>query len=247
MSSSTSQAKYVKSLIRERIWRLMEELNIADFPRPVFGRIPNFKGAREAANKLTTLNIWSTASVVKSNPDSPQYPLRLKALEEGKILVMATPKLRSGFILIDPRKTPASKYQYAATIRGAFVYGRRVGLSEIPPVDIVVTGCVAVNHRGCRVGKGGGYSELEYGILRELGLITEQTPVVTTVHEVQVISDEIPLEVHDLTVDYYATPSRVVEVKPRGYKPRGIFWDLLKPELRILDVIRELARLKNIP
>lgn len=243
--STDTRVKYIKSLIREKVWRLMEELNIADFPRPVYGRIPNFKGAREAADKLATLNIWLKASVIKSNPDSPQYYVRLRALEEGKMLIMASPRLRAGFILIDPCKIPRVKYQQAATIKGAFIYGRMVSLPEIPPIDLVITGCVAVDHRGGRVGKGGGYCELEYGILRELGLITEHTPVATTIHDVQVIKEEVPLEIHDLTVDYYATPSRIVEVKPRGYKPKGIYWELLKPELRELDVIKELACLKE--
>lgn len=44
-----------KQEIRERIWRLLEETNIASFPRPVYGRIPNFKGAEIAAEKLASL------------------------------------------------------------------------------------------------------------------------------------------------------------------------------------------------
>lgn len=233
-------------MLRERIWHIMEQLNIADFPRPVYGRIPNFKGARDAAQKLFKLREWQKASVVKSNPDAPQHYVRYQALQEGKILVMASPRLRNGFLLLDPRKIPSSKYAYSVTIKGAFLYGRRVSLSEIPPIDLVITGCVAVNTQGRRLGKGGGYSELEYGILAELGLITSSTPIVTTVHDVQVVQDYIPLEVHDLTVDYYATPTRLVEVQPRGYKPKGIYWDLLKPEHRELNVIKELMKLKNM-
>ncbi|MGC8982801.1 MAG: 5-formyltetrahydrofolate cyclo-ligase [Desulfurococcaceae archaeon] len=243
--SSEIDVKQVKARIRETIWRLLEESNVAEFPRPVYGRIPNFKGADEAARRLFKLKVWSSAQVIKSNPDSPQYYVRLQALREGKLLVMASPRLRSGFLLIDPRKVPPSKYVYAATIKGAFIYGRRVRLSEIPPVDLVIAGCVAVNEKGARLGKGGGYSELEYGILREAGLITDSTPIATTVHDLQLIKDDIPLEIHDLTVDYIATPSKIVEIKPRGYKPRGIYWELLTPELRELEVIKELMRFKT--
>jgi 5-formyltetrahydrofolate cyclo-ligase len=32
-----------KSSIRENIWSYLEDNNIAQFPRPVFNRIPNFK------------------------------------------------------------------------------------------------------------------------------------------------------------------------------------------------------------
>lgn len=224
----------------------MEERNIAEFPRPVYGRIPNFKGAEKAAEKLFSLKAWSSARVVKSNPDSPQYYVRLRALEDGKTLIMASPRLTNGFVLLDPVKIPRNKYKYAATIKGALIYGRLVKLVELPPVDLIVTGCVAVDRRGGRIGKGGGYCELEYGILRELGLVSEQTPIVTTIHDVQLVEENIPLEVHDITVDFYATPSRLVEVSPRGYKPSGIYWNLLRPDLKELDVIKELACVKGV-
>jgi 5-formyltetrahydrofolate cyclo-ligase len=232
----------VKAQIRAKIWRLMEEANIASFPRPVYGRIPNFKGADLAAEKITRLSEWIKASVIKANPDSPQYYLRLRALLEGKVVIMASPRLREGFLLLNPRKIESSKLSYAATISGAFKYGVPVKLVEIPPVDLVVTGCVAVDKRGVRLGKGGGYAELEYAILRELGVVTESTPVVTTIHDVQIV-DEIPLEPHDLTVDYYATTSRLVKIEPRGYKPKGVLWDSLSEEHRNLGVIKELRAL----
>nr|GFA20580.1 5-formyltetrahydrofolate cyclo-ligase-like protein [Tanacetum cinerariifolium] len=41
-----------KWVIRKRVWDLMEGLNIAQFPRPVYHRIPNFVGAPIAADKV---------------------------------------------------------------------------------------------------------------------------------------------------------------------------------------------------
>ncbi|MCG2909800.1 MAG: 5-formyltetrahydrofolate cyclo-ligase, partial [Stygiolobus sp.] len=40
-----------KCEIRQKIWRLLEEKDIASFPRPVYGRIPNFKGAEMASKE----------------------------------------------------------------------------------------------------------------------------------------------------------------------------------------------------
>lgn len=241
VARSKSTIKYVKEQIRNRVWSLFEQLNVATFPRPVYGRIPNFKGAEIAAQKVIALREWQKAHVVKANPDAPQYYLRRLALQEGKLLVMASPRLRTGFIIIDPASIPSSKLHQAATISGAFRYGKIVRLSSIPGIDLVVTGCVAVDLQGVRLGKGGGFAELEYGILRELSLIDAQTPIVTTIHDLQVIEENIPLEVHDLTVDYYATPTRLVKVESSTkYRPRGIYWELLTPELRELGVIKEL-------
>lgn len=41
-----------KWVIRKRVWDLMEARNIAQFPRPVHHRIPNFVGAHIAAQKV---------------------------------------------------------------------------------------------------------------------------------------------------------------------------------------------------
>jgi len=69
-----SNAREFRESLRQKIWREMEEKNIARFPRPVYGRIPNFVGAEQAAEKLINTDIFKHAQVVKVNPDSPQKP-----------------------------------------------------------------------------------------------------------------------------------------------------------------------------
>lgn len=237
------QIKRDKMRIREYIWKLLEEKGVAKFPKPIYGRIPNFIGAEKAAEKLFQTRIWSRASVVKVSPDSPQEPVRRRALEEGKVVLSATPRLRKGFVILDPRSIPPRFYQYASTIKGFFTYGRLVKLVEIPNVDLVVTGSVAVDLEGKRLGKGGGYGDLEYGILRELGVVDEDTPVVTTIHDLQIV-DYVPSEKHDLTVDYIFTPTRLFEVKTHRSKPQGIYWDIIGDK-KELNVVRELIESKK--
>ena len=84
---------------------------------------------------------------------------------------------------------------YASSIHGSFKYGTKIKLNELPMVEGIVFGYVAVSMTGARVGKGRGYSDLEYAILRELDLVNDSVPVATTVHEVQIISD-VPIEEH---------------------------------------------------
>lgn len=240
------EVKEVKARIRKRIWDLLEELDIAAFPRPVHGRIPNFKGADTASSRLTLLKEWNNAHVIKSNPDSPQYYIRLRALEEEKLLIMATPRLLNGFIILDPRRIQPSRYSTAATIKGAFKYGYFIRLRDIPKVDLIVTGCVAVDKRGVRLGKGGGFSELEYAILKEIGSVEDNTPILTTIHDLQLIDDSIPLEIHDYTVDYVLTPTKIVKMTSDfKYRPKGIYMELLTPEIRDLGVIKELFEIKK--
>jgi len=61
---------------------------LADFPRPVHHRIPNFKGSAKAGERLAELPEFINAKVVKVNPDTPQKSVRVAALRSGKILVM---------------------------------------------------------------------------------------------------------------------------------------------------------------
>uniref|UniRef100_A0A2K5LCZ6 Methenyltetrahydrofolate synthetase domain containing n=3 Tax=Cercopithecidae TaxID=9527 RepID=A0A2K5LCZ6_CERAT len=46
-----------KQDIREQIWDHMESQNLADFPRPVHHRIPNFKAGESGREKATP--IWN--------------------------------------------------------------------------------------------------------------------------------------------------------------------------------------------
>lgn len=242
----SNSVKELKRAIREKIWNLLENKDIARFPRPVYNRIPNFQGAEKAAEKLFKTNTWIESSVVKINPDSPQRFVRYRALIDNKLVIMASPKLRQGFVLLDPRSIPSSKYSNASTITGALKYGKFISLKQLPKVDFVVTGCVAVDLKGNRVGKGGGYGELEYAILREIGSIDETTPVATTIHDLQIV-DNIPRERHDLTVDIIATPTKLIYVNPRPVKPKGIYWDILgdKAELLVIKELKTILGVRN--
>jgi len=233
-----------KRELRERVWSLLEERGAARFPRPTRGRIPNFQGAREAARRILDTDEFRRAQVVKVNPDFPQLKVRIGVLEAGKILIMPSPRLRSGFFFLDPARIPERLHGRAATIRGSFQHASKIGLEDLPAVDLIVCGSVAVTEGGVRVGKGGGYSELEYAILRELGLVDGETPIATTVHDLQIVED-VPVEEHDFSVDLIATPTRLIRAEGPRRRPRGIIWEKL-PERR-LEEMPILKRLKRWP
>ena len=52
-----------KQEVRERIWELLERERAARFPG-ARGRIPNFRGAEQAAARLAELPEWQAANVV---------------------------------------------------------------------------------------------------------------------------------------------------------------------------------------
>jgi len=189
----------------------MEEKGVASFPKPIFHRIPNFVGAEKAAQNLKELPEYKAAKIVFCNPDSPQRPVRDMVLRDGKVLVMATPRLRRGFLLLDPSKISQNRIFEASTIRGAFKHGRLVKPSEVK-VDLFVAGSVAVSLDGGRLGKGTGYSDQEYAILKESGSLASGIIVVTTVHDMQIV-EKIAGEEWDIPVNVIVTPTRVIRVK----------------------------------
>ena len=219
-----------KDKIRDEIWRLLQKRKVARFPGAE-GRIPNFIGAEACAKQLTEMSFWKLAKVLKVNPDSPQRAIRQRALAEGKIIYMAVPRLRSEkpFIELDPKKLKCSPY-VASSIKGAGQHGRPVALKEVPKVDLVVCGSVAVNRQGARVGKGGGYSDLEFALLTEQGKISANTPIVTSVHPLQIVDAEMPMTEHDIPLSAIITPAEVIEIKSSFSRPIGIYWKLLPQE-----------------
>ncbi|HXH84375.1 MAG TPA: 5-formyltetrahydrofolate cyclo-ligase [Candidatus Tectomicrobia bacterium] len=222
-----------KQPIRERVWTRLERAGVGRFPLPLAGRIPNFVGAEAAAARLASLPEWAGASTLKCNPDAPQRPVRVRALREGKRVFVAVPRLRAArpFLRLDPRRV-GGRLAEAASIRGAAALGTPVDPMSVGRVDLIVVGSVAVRPDGARVGKGGGYSDLEFGLLAELGLIDDDTIVATTVHDLQLVQTRIPMTAHDVPVDLIVTPTRVVRVRRRLPRPRGILPDHLSPEQR---------------
>jgi 5-formyltetrahydrofolate cyclo-ligase len=219
-----------KEQVRRDVWRAMEREGVARFPGAE-GRIPNFAGAKGAAERLSAHPEWQRAKTMKVNPDSPQTHARRLALEQGKVLVMAVPRLRAQhpFRLLDPKRLDEEALREAATIKGALRHGRVIDLDEVPELDFVLTGSVAVNLKGGRVGKGGGFSDLEYALLTEAGRIDRRTVIATTVHPIQILRENLMVTAHDIPVDLIATPRAVVEVDGAYRRPPGILWDHLQP------------------
>jgi 5-formyltetrahydrofolate cyclo-ligase len=109
-------------------------------------------------------------------------------------------------------------------------------------MDAIVCGSVAVTRNGRRCGKGEGYSDLEFGLLRELG--HPAVPVATTVHDVQIVVG-LPWDATDLPLSVIVTPTRVVRVKRPPPPPVGIAWSRLSEEdLDTMPVLAELKRLR---
>ena len=236
-----------KAVLREQVWDAMSVKGIARFPAPE-NRIPNFVGAEAAARALAETDEWKRAHTLKANPDSPQLPVRVRALQDGKLVYMAVPRLAEAepFFVLDPDHL-ADPPARAASIKGAGRSGRTTTIEAMTPVDLVVTGCVAVDDEGARLGKGGGFSDLEFALAAAAGLVDARTVVVTTVHDVQVLdAGAIPTVAHDIHVDLVVTPTRTLRcARPKRYRVPRLDWKDLTAEkiaaIPVLGRLRETA------
>jgi 5-formyltetrahydrofolate cyclo-ligase len=230
-----------KDALRERIWALLEHEGAG--VGHAHGHIPDFVGADRAAERLAQLPIWRNAQVVKCNPDVPQAPVRLRALQEGKTVYMAVPRLRDERCFVELHCDALTvPLELAAETKGALAHGRLVAFDEMQPIDLAVVGCVAVTRNGGRTGKGAGFADLELGMLRQLGLVSPRTAIATTVHPLQVVDDaELPMTAHDSALDWIITPDEAIETHTPYPQPAGIVWDAVRPEqFESIPILRKL-------
>jgi 5-formyltetrahydrofolate cyclo-ligase len=232
-----------KQAARTAVWDRLRAERLAAFPFPPHGRIPNFKGAKDAAARLFTHRIWQRVKRVKVNPDAPQRYVREAALRRGIEVLVPTPRLRGGFKRLDPKRIPAAKISEAVSLSRGGRWAEDVPLDRLPRIDAIVAGSVAVTRDGRRCGTGEGYSDLEFAILRELG--QPPVPVMTTVHDIQVL-ESFPRAATDIPVAIIATPTELIRVRRPPRPPRGIDWGRLTDrdyeEMPVLAELRALRR-----
>ncbi|MBK37059.1 MAG: 5-formyltetrahydrofolate cyclo-ligase [Gemmatimonadetes bacterium] len=232
-----------KQAARQHVWDHLEAEGFAAFPFPPHGRIPNFVGASIAADRLLDIPQIAAAKRIKVNPDAPQPPVKSRALQHGKTIYVPTPRLRGGFKRLDPDVIPPEAFRKAASLSGMDEWADDIPVHDLPAMDAIVCGSVAVDALGHRCGKGEGYSDIEYAILRELG--HPPAPVYTTVHDAQVLAS-IPRDDNDLPLAGIVTPTRTLLIDDPLPAPRGINWSRLTEEdLDEMPLLKDLLPTKG--
>lgn len=230
-----------KYLIRLQVWRDLSQKRLLVFPFP-FGRIPDFKGCQVAANKLLELPEFMSAKSIEVNPDKTLELVRMLVLKSDKQLFVPVPQLRNSFLKL-LEKSEDYEIRKIAGRWGIDNLGKKVGINEDIHIDLVVVGSVAVSRDGYRIGKGKGFADLEFALLKEMGAINDNTTIVTVVHDNQVF-DELPKNIfqkYDVPVDYILTPTAIIKTHSNLPKPEGIYWDMISQKrLNGMDILRKL-------
>ncbi|XP_033328514.2 methenyltetrahydrofolate synthase domain-containing protein lost isoform X1 [Megalopta genalis] len=237
-----------KHSFRLKIWDYLMKNELVHFPLSVYDRIPNFKGAAEAASRLAELEEFKKAHIIKINPDKPQEPVRFLALEANKEILVPIPRLRSGlFFHVTPvAGITKNELRTLSKIHGLNEAGKSLGIDSKIKIDLVILGSVCVSRDGYRLGKGKGFADLEFALMVRMGAVTQDTTVITTVHDCQVV-DSLPpalFKEHDVPVDIIVTPTETIIVNPRLKKPTSIIWNMLSEKrLEAMPVLQQLKEM----
>ncbi|CAK9830991.1 Methenyltetrahydrofolate synthase domain-containing protein [Anthophora retusa] len=248
MTEEQLPQEMTKHSFRQKVWDYLMKNELVNFPLPVYDRIPNFKGAAEAASHLAELEEFKNAKIIKINADKPQEPVRFLALEANKEILVPIPRLRSRLFLHATPVPGASKSELTtlSKIHGLIEAGKPFDVDSPIKIDLVIMGSVCVSRDGHRLGKGKGFADLEFAMLMRMGTITQDTMVITTVHDCQVF-DSLPPEIfkeYDVPVDIIVTPTQTIVISPKLKKPSDIMWHMLsKRRLKSMQVLQQLKEM----
>lgn len=240
------------NIIRQQIWTRLKDVAKPDtrFDKNFAEVIPDFEGSDIACGRIMDMPACRDADLLFITPDNCLVDLRRRLIEEGKTFFMSTYGIYRGFLMIEPGMVPKGHELYAAWLDGMEHFGRPVTLEEIARhgrIDFLVTGASAVSMDGVRFGKGHGFFDLEWGMFTDLGLVDENTPVVATVHDCQVVHEKLHPSSTDILVDYISTPTVLHEIERRAKRPHGVIWELLEPsQIDQTPPLQELRRIHGL-
>ena len=232
--------------VRALVWDRLRGIALPDsrFHLDLSMFIPDYPGSDQIPAALAGLPFYGGTSPVFVTPDNNLQALRASLLRAGRPLLTTTYGISRGFVYFPPGSVPDCSAEFASSLDGAERFGTHAdinSLRSLGQLDFLVTGASAVSMNGLRFGKGHGYFDLEWAMLRHLQMVGEETPVVACVHDVQCTEHDLPAQPNDSLVDWIVTPSRTVKVPRRQPKPLGINWDQLAPALvESMPPLREL-------
>ena len=182
-------------------------------------------------------------------PDNCLTTVREKAIRDGKDIIVSTYGIYRGFILISNKNVNKGNEIFASTLDGLEYFGKSISLMEIKnlgKIDLMITGASAVSKNGVRFGKGHGFFDLEWGMFADVKVVSEKTPIIAVVHDVQIVNFDLEPSDTDIIVDWIITNKQKLSTNRKKSRPSGIYWNLLeKGMLEATPPLRELKKILN--
>lgn len=248
-----------RQLIWQHVYRTLVKHAKPDsrFHYDFLSATPDFRDSAAAIDRLVQLPCYQSASTILATPDNSLEELRYRALRDGKKVLVATYRLRRGFVLLSPLRIRDEDMRVASWLDGMERpgVGRRVELAQLRDegvrVDLCVLGGLAFNTRGVMLWEGQGLFEVQWALLHDMKVLGERVPVVAVAHDCQVVDEaEIGLEPirpekkAEVQCDFVVTPERVFGVEGAVKPSSGINFETVDPAA--LENIPPLQELKGI-
>lgn len=239
-------------LLRRGVWDDLQAVARPDsrFHMRFSEFIPDFEGSEQAVERLLAHAACRGVRHAFVTPDNSLVLLRQRLLAEGVGLVVSSYNMARGFWYLAPGEVPPALTRFAAWLDGLEHFGVPLTLKALAALgrfDLVATGAAAVATSGVRYGRGHGWFDLEWRLFGELGLVDDRTPIVTLVHEVQVLEQALYPSPDDVLVDHIVTPARVIDIGARPPRPRRIDWSRVdEAQVLATPALRELRRAQGL-
>jgi len=187
-----------KDEVRAEVWKAMEDQGVSRFPGAE-GRIPNFAGRSWRRRSWPPTGSGNGRWWSRPTPIQPQTHARRLALEEGKTVIMAVPRLRDPhpFRVLDPKKLRRKRSRTRRRSRGpsstAACRPRRLTGDRLRPLRL--------GRRQPQRRPGRQRRRLPRPRVRDprrRGKIDTHITVATTVHPIQILRQHLLVTDHDL-------------------------------------------------
>lgn len=201
-------------------------------------------GWGKAAERLRGFALYRKARTVYVSPDKSLHQVRLNVLADHKGLILPTPGLQKGFVLLDPAEIPVPKRFLAVQPHQSVSFGKRLAYDAVlkDPIEMMVMEALVVGRDGSRLGDGSGHSDLQYALLDILGWIHPQVWLVAIVQSNQIVAS-VPMDETDVGVHQIVTPQEILKtsyIKPARGK---LVWEEFSAkQIRRNDVLFYLHR-----
>ncbi len=201
---------------------------------------PDFRGSSAAVDRLVALPCYQNARTLLVTSDNSLEQLRFRALKDGKKLLVATYRLRRGFVLLNPSFIDVDRIAHAACLDGMEKpgVGRLISLAQLQEekfsIDLCATGGLAFNQQGVTVWEGQALFEVQWAMLQDIQCLGTNVPVVAIAHACQVVNEtELGLEAikpskpGEVQCDYVVTPDQTFSIEnpmqTEGNHGHGVF------------------------
>ncbi len=185
------------------------------------------KGGGKIAEQLRRQDFYLKARTVFATPAPLLHQIRVNCLLDGKQLVMPTPGLKDGFFRIKPHTVPFRQLGMAMTESGLRRFGRRLEPGEKLAIDMLLTGALAVDRKGGRLGSGTGYFDLTCALLSANDWLASAPQILAAVDRTQQVAEPLPREPWDVILTGVLTREGCNRFGDHARREYPIFWQQL--------------------